>query len=156
MKWRLSESRRGPYQRTYYQYPTFLTLFYLHLSWQSNMKETSVKFITINAINMLIWTMTLINFMVLKLNSLLWRLDVEDSYLRTILRDNMSSLAFATGTTSKHQRVTWPRLYRKLIEFLRIVVWHMRVSAGLLEVMWLKCDNMGCNCLPNGRPNLII
>ncbi len=31
-----------------------------------------------------------------------------------------TSLAFATGTTSKHQRVTWPGLYRyrKLIEFL--------------------------------------
>ncbi len=49
------------------------------------------------------------------------------------------SLAFATGTTSKHQRVKWPGLYRKIIEFLRIVVWHMRVYARLLEVTWLEC-----------------
>ncbi len=38
------------------------------------------------------------------------------------------SLAFATGTTSKHQRIMWPGLYRKLTECLCIVVWHMRVS----------------------------
>ncbi len=50
------------------------------------------------------------------------------------------SLAFATGTTSEHQRVMWPGIYRKLIEFLRIVVWHMKVSACLLEVRWLECS----------------
>ncbi len=43
------------------------------------------------------------------------------------------------GNTSKHQRATWPGLYRQLIDFLRIVVWHMRVSARLLEVTWLEC-----------------
>ncbi len=32
----------------------------------------------------------------------------------------------------------WPGLKRKLIEFLHIVVWHMRVSTRLLEVMWLE------------------
>ncbi len=42
-------------------------------------------------------------------------------------------------STSKHQRVTWPGLYRKLIAFLGIVVWHMRVSTPLLEVTWLEC-----------------
>ncbi len=36
-----------------------------------------------------------------------------------------------------HERVMWPGLYRKLIWFPRIVVWHMRVSTGLLEVTWL-------------------
>ncbi len=50
------------------------------------------------------------------------------------------SLAFATRTTSKHQRITWPGLYRKLIECLHIVVWHMRASARLLEVTWLRCN----------------
>ncbi len=49
-------------------------------------------------------------------------------------------LAFATRTTSKHQRVKWPGLYRKLTEFLHIVVWHMRVSACLIEVTWLDSD----------------
>ncbi len=39
------------------------------------------------------------------------------------------SLAFATGTTFKHQRVTWPGLFRKLIECLRIAVWHMSVHS---------------------------
>ncbi len=43
-------------------------------------------------------------------------------------------LAYTTGTTSKHQRVMWPELYWRLIVFLRIVVWHMRVSARLLYV----------------------
>ncbi len=50
------------------------------------------------------------------------------------------SLAFATGPTSTHQRVTWSGLYRKLIEFLCIVGWHMRVSTRLLEVTWLECE----------------
>ncbi len=48
-------------------------------------------------------------------------------------------LAFATGTTSKHQRVTWPGLYRKLIEFLHIVVWHMSVHSlgrGHMIKLW--------------------
>ncbi len=49
------------------------------------------------------------------------------------------SLAFITGTTSKHQRVMWPELYRKLIEFPYIVVWHLSVSAWLLEATWLEC-----------------
>ncbi len=41
--------------------------------------------------------------------------------------------------TSTDRRIMWPRYNRKLIEFLHIVVWHMRVSTRLLEVMWLKC-----------------
>ncbi len=51
----------------------------------------------------------------------------------------MYTLRETTGTNPKHQRVTWPELYRKLIAFLRIVVWHMRVAIHLLEVMWLEC-----------------
>ncbi len=47
--------------------------------------------------------------------------------------------AYNTRTTSKHQRVIWPDLYRKLIEFIYIVVWHMRVSTRLLDVTWLEC-----------------
>ncbi len=52
----------------------------------------------------------------------------------------MNTLAETTRITSKHQRghVTWI-FFRKLIAFLRIVVWHMRVSTHLLEVMWLEC-----------------
>ncbi len=53
------------------------------------------------------------------------------------------SLVFATGPTSTHQRVTWSRLFRKLIGLLRIVVWHMRVSARLLDVTWLECGMYG-------------
>ncbi len=36
-------------------------------------------------------------------------------------------------------KVTWPGLKRKLIGFPHIVVWHMRVSAHVLEVTWLEC-----------------
>ncbi len=57
------------------------------------------------------------------------------------------SLAFATGTTSKHQRITWPLLYRKLIERLRIVVWHMRMSTHLLDVTWLECGTGEVICV---------
>ncbi len=50
-------------------------------------------------------------------------------------------LAFATGTTSKHQRIIWPGLYRKLIECLGIVV---RVSVRQLEVTWLVWGRPVC------------
>ncbi len=43
------------------------------------------------------------------------------------------SLAFATGPTSTHQKVTQTGLYRKLIGFLHIVVWQMKVSAHLFR-----------------------
>ncbi len=52
--------------------------------------------------------------------------------------DSSLSVVFATARTSTHQRVTWPGLYRTLIGFLRIVVWHMRVSTPLLEATWLE------------------
>ncbi len=63
------------------------------------------------------------------------------------------ALALTTGTTSKHQRVMWLGLYRKLIEYLHIVVWHMRVFTRLLEVTWLECllDYMSWNNVI--RPN---
>ncbi len=41
------------------------------------------------------------------------------------LVEDLASLAYTTGTTSKHQRATWPELYRKLIVFLCIVVWEL-------------------------------
>ncbi len=51
-----------------------------------------------------------------------------------ILEDIASSayvktLAYTTGTTSKHQMATWPELYPKSIIFLRIVAWHMSVCS---------------------------
>ncbi len=53
----------------------------------------------------------------------------------------MKTLAYTTGTTSKHQRATWPELYPKSIVFLRIVAWHMRVFSRLLNV-WGYCAVM--------------
>ncbi len=51
-------------------------------------------------------------------------------------------LAFSTGTTSKDQRVMWPGLYRTLIEFLRIVLWHMSVHSLLRgHVIWV-CEGV--------------
>ncbi len=60
----------------------------------------------------------------------------------------------STGTTSKHQRVMWPWLYRKWITFLRIVVWHMRMSIYMIHlIVWLhfyiKCQ------LPNNFTSLL-
>ncbi len=46
----------------------------------------------------------------------------------------VKTLAYTTGTTFKHQRATWPELYRKLILFLCIVVWHMRMLSAFLRV----------------------
>ncbi len=46
----------------------------------------------------------------------------------------MKTLAYTTGTTSKHQRATWPELYPKLIVFLLIVVRHKRVFSHLPNV----------------------
>ncbi len=56
-------------------------------------------------------------------------------------------LVYNTGITSKHQRAMWPELCRKLIVFLRIVVWHMRVSACLLHV-W-GCSAGCCDYIKN-------
>ncbi len=58
-----------------------------------------------------------------------------------------SSVVFLRWTLSSIcDRTLFPHIkeshdlnYKKLIGFLRIVVWHMRVSAHLLEVMWLEC-----------------
>ncbi len=46
----------------------------------------------------------------------------------------VKTLAYTTGTTSKHQRATWPELYPKSIVFLPIVAWHMRVFTHLPNV----------------------
>ncbi len=53
----------------------------------------------------------------------------------------ITSQELTTGTNSKHQRITWPGLYWKLIEFLHIIwdMWHMRVSTNLPKVTWLMC-----------------
>ncbi len=55
-----------------------------------------------------------------------------------IARAYVNTLAYTTGTTSKHQRVTWPELYPKSIVFLRIVAWHMSVLslAQCLRLRW--------------------
>ncbi len=52
------------------------------------------------------------------------------------------SLAFATGSTSTHERVTWHGLYIKLRGLLCILVWQMRVSARSLEVTGLECEEV--------------
>ncbi len=59
---------------------------------------------------------------------ILWTFeDIARSYVKT--------LAYTTGTTSKHQRPTWPeKLYPKSIVFLHIVAWHMRVFSHLPNV----------------------
>ncbi len=46
----------------------------------------------------------------------------------------VKTFVYTTGTTSKHQRATWPELYSKSIVFLRIVAWHMRVFSHLPNV----------------------
>ncbi len=56
------------------------------------------------------------------------------------LVEDLASLAQTTGTTSKHQRVTWPELYRKLIVFLSIVMRHINVNSldrGYVIKVWL-------------------
>ncbi len=35
--------------------------------------------------------------------------------------------------------------FSKLIVFLHIVMWHMRLATHLLEVMWLKCEQLPTN-----------
>ncbi len=56
---------------------------------------------------------------------------------KAIVEEHASSahktLAYTTGTTSKHQRAMWLELYPKTI-FLRIVAWHMRGSARLQHI----------------------
>ncbi len=66
----------------------------------------------------------------------------------------VKTLAYTTGTTSKHQRATWPELYRKLIAFLRIVVWHMRVSARLLYVWGYGAGC--CDVIKNSAKNAFL
>ncbi len=60
------------------------------------------------------------------------------------LVEELVCLAYTTGTTSKHQRFTWPGLYRKLIVFPHIVVWHISVHSlarGYVIRVWLgSCD----------------
>ncbi len=47
--------------------------------------------------------------------------------LLTDIAHSAKTLAYTTGTTSKHQRATSPELYLNSIVFLHIVVWHMSV-----------------------------
>ncbi len=69
---------------------------------------------------------------------------------------NVKTLAYTTGTTCKHQRATWPELYRKLIVFLRIVVWHIRVFSPFLHVWGYGagcCDVVKRSQKCTSRPN---
>ncbi len=54
--------------------------------------------------------------------------------LKILLALLVKTLAYTSGTTSKHQRATWPELYPKSIVFLRIVAWHMKVFSHLPNV----------------------
>ncbi len=68
----------------------------------------------------------------------------------------MKTLAYTTGTTCKHQRATWPELYRKLIVFLHIVVWHIRVFSPFLRVWGYStgcCDVIKRSKKCTSRPN---
>ncbi len=58
--------------------------------------------------------------------------------LKILLALLVKTLAYTTGTTSKHQRATWPELYPKSIVFLRIVAWHMSVLS-LAQCLKLRC-----------------
>ncbi len=58
-----------------------------------------------------------------------------------IARSYVKTLAYTTGTTSKHQRAMWPELYPKSIVFLCIVAWHMRVFSHLPNV-WSYGEGM--------------
>ncbi len=58
---------------------------------------------------------------------------------------DLTTFAYTTGTTSKHQRFTWPALCRKLIVFLRIVVWHISVHSltrGYVIRMWIRSGDV--------------
>ncbi len=50
----------------------------------------------------------------------------------------VKTLAYTTGTTSKHQRAMWPELYPKSIVFPCIVAWHMSVLL-LAQCLRLRC-----------------
>ncbi len=58
--------------------------------------------------------------------------------------EDLAILAYTTVTTSKHQRFMWPELFRNLIVFLHIVMWHISVNSlaqGYMIRVWLKsCD----------------
>ncbi len=69
-------------------------------------------------------------------------------------RTVVKTLAYTTGTTSKHQRATWPELYPKSIIFLRIVVWHMRVFSHLPNV-WGYCAGC-CDVIKNAAKNAFL
>ncbi len=82
---------------------------------------------------------------------ILWSLKISlarSAYVKT--------LAYTTGTICKHQRAMWPELYRKLIVFLRIVVWHIRVFSPFLHVWGYGagcCVVIKCSKKCTSRPN---
>ncbi len=49
----------------------------------------------------------------------------------------LPSICHRTYFHTSKDDMTW--IIRKLIGFLRVVVWHMRVSARDLEITWLEC-----------------
>ncbi len=70
--------------------------------------------------------------------------DVRVHWYRSTLAHSCSFVKwhrYTSGTTSKHQRVMWPGIYKMLIAFLHIVVWHIRMSACLQRsVTRLECN----------------
>ncbi len=66
----------------------------------------------------------------------------------------VKTLVYTTGTTFKHQRTRWPELYRKLIVFLRIVVWYMRVFSPFLRV-W-SYGAVCCDVIKNAAKNAFL
>ncbi len=55
--------------------------------------------------------------------------NVKTTLHQPLCSERKSSLPKITWATSKHQRVTWPGLYKYLITFLHIEMWHMSVSS---------------------------
>ncbi len=71
-----------------------------------------------------------------------------------IARSGHETLAYTTGTTSKHQRATWPELYPKSIVFLRIIAWHMRVFSHLPNIWGYGAGC--CNVINNAAKNAFL
>ncbi len=74
-------------------------------------------------------------------------------FLKILLAVLVKTLAYTTGTTSKHQRATSPELYPKSIVFLRIVAWHMGVFSHLPNVWGYSAGC--CNVIKNAAKKRI-
>ncbi len=74
--------------------------------------------------------------------------------LKILLALLVKTLAYTIGTTSNHQRATWPELYPKSIVFLGIVVWHMRVFSHLPNVWGYSAGC--CDVIKNTTKNAFL